>query len=70
MIPNIIVPVVMALFNFDKYLGIFRLLFYQLLPVVIAMLTLYFIWGIFKDMEGDTEDEEEKPEEPVAGYRY
>ena len=39
MIPNIIVLVVMSLFNFDEKLEIFRLLFYKLLPVVIAMLT-------------------------------
>lgn len=52
------VLVVMSLFNFDQYLEIFRILFYQVLPVVLVILTIYTIWGIFNDMKS----EEDEPE--------
>lgn len=50
--------VIMSIFNFDQYLEIFRILFFQVLPVVLVLLTIYTIWGIFNDMK----DEEDEPE--------
>ena len=52
------VLVVMSLFNFDQYLEIFRILFYQVLPAILVILTIYTIWGIFNDMKS----EEDEPE--------
>ena len=50
--------VIMSIFNFDQYLEIFRILFYQVLPVVLVLLTIYTIWGIINDMKS----EEDEPE--------
>ena len=50
--------VIMSIFNFDQYLEIFRILFYQVLPVVLVLLTIYTIWGIINDMKA----EEDEPE--------
>ena len=50
--------VIMSIFNFDQYLEIFRILFYQVLPVVLVLLTIYTIWGIVNDMKS----EEDEPE--------
>jgi len=55
--------VIASLFNFDEYLEIFRLLFYQVLPVVLVILTIYTIWGIINDMKEEaTEGEYERIE--------
>lgn len=45
-----------SIFNFDQYLDVFRLLFYQVLPVVIVILTIYTIWGIVNDMKQEEDD--------------
>ena len=58
--------VVMSIFNFDQYLDIFRILFYQVLPVVLVLLTLYTIWGIINDMR---EEENEKEYESIERLR-
>lgn len=50
--------VIMSIFNFDEYLEIFRILFYQVLPVILVLLTIYTIWGIVNDMKA----EEDEPE--------
>jgi len=50
--------VIMSIFNFDQYLEIFRILFYQVLPVILVLLTIYTIWGIVNDMKA----EEDEPE--------
>jgi hypothetical protein len=42
-----------GLFNFDQYLTVFRVLFYQVLPAVLVILTIYTIWGIFSDIKED-----------------
>lgn len=55
--------VIASIFNFDEYLEIFRLLFYQVLPVVLVILTIYTIWGIINDMKEEaTEGEYERIE--------
>lgn len=58
--------VIMSLFNFDQHLEIFRILFYQVLPVVLVLLTLYTIWGIINDMR---EEEDEKEYDRVERLR-
>lgn len=50
--------VIMSIFNFDEYLEIFRILFYQVLPIILVLLTIYTIWGIVNDMKA----EEDEPE--------
>jgi len=50
--------VIASLFNFDEYLEIFRLLFYQVLPVVLVILTIYTIWGIINDMKEEASEGE------------
>ena len=57
MIPALMV-VLTSIFNFDQYLGVFRLLFYQVLPIVIVILTIYTIWGIVNDMKREEDDRE------------
>ena len=58
--------VIMSIFNFDQYLDIFRILFYQVLPVVLVLLTLYTVWGIVNDMR---EEENEKEYERIERLR-
>ena len=58
--------VIASLFNFDEYLEIFRLLFYQVLPVVLVILTIYTIWGIINDMKME---EDEKGYEDIERLR-
>jgi hypothetical protein len=62
MIPTWTMLVLLSIFNFDKYLVIYRILFYGVLPPVIVLLTLYTIWGMFEDMKESVEFEE-KPVE-------
>ena len=50
--------VIASIFNFDEYLEIFRLLFYQVLPVVLVILTIYTIWGIINDMKEEASEGE------------
>ena len=54
------IPIIIltGLFNFDQYLDVFRILFYQVLPVVLVILTIYTIWGIINDMKGEESDKE------------
>lgn len=54
--------ILMSIFNFDEYLGIFRILFYWVLPPVLVILAIYTIWGIFQDMKEDLMEEEELQE--------
>ena len=56
MIPFVIV--LASIFNFDQYLEVGRILLFQVLPVVLVLLTMYTIWGIINDMKSD-EDETE-----------
>jgi len=57
MIPALAI-VLTSIFNFDEYLDVFRLLFYQVLPIVIVLLTIYTIWGIVNDMRQEEDDRE------------
>ena len=57
MIPALAI-VLTSIFNFDEYLDVFRLLFYQVLPIVIVLLTIYTIWGIVNDMKREEDDRE------------
>lgn len=50
--------VILSIFNFDQYLEVGRVLLFQVLPVVLVLLTIYTIWGIINDMKAD-EDEAE-----------
>lgn len=49
----------LSIFNFDEYLGIFRLLFYYVLPPVLIILAIYTIWGMFEDMKDSVSETEE-----------
>ena len=55
---SVVTLVVMSIFNFDEHLELFRILIFQILPVVLALLTIYTIWGIINDMKA----EEDEPE--------
>jgi len=57
MIPALAI-VLTSIFNFDEYLDVFSLLFYQVLPIVIVLLTIYTIWGIVNDMKREEDDRE------------
>lgn len=63
---SVVTLVIMSIFNFDEYLEIFRILFYQVLPVVLILLTIYTVWGIFNDMKME---EDEKGYEDIERLR-
>jgi len=56
MIP--ILVVMASIFNFDQYLELGRILLFQILPIILVLLTIYTIWGIINDMKQE-EDEKE-----------
>jgi len=56
MIP--ILVVMASIFNFDQYLELGRILLFQILPIILVLLTIYTIWGIINDMRQE-EDEKE-----------
>ena len=53
-----ILVVMTSIFNFDQYLELGRILLFQILPIILVLLTIYTIWGIINDMRQE-EDERE-----------